>query len=116
MSAFESTPRKRFSDQHRARIFLERHGCCRECGRSIRPGEQWVLEHIIPLSMGGSNDDDNLGVTCGWCVPAKNAVDAKSKAKARRTATKHVLPKSERQRQGFRGWRKFNGEVVWNDR
>lgn len=113
MTAFETNPRSRLTDRQKAKLFLARGGACHACGRKLRPGDKWIVEHMIALENGGSNDWDNLGVTCAWCKPKKDAADHKQAAKTRSVATKHVVPKSERKRQGFRGWRKFNGEIVW---
>jgi len=108
------TKRQTLSPQKRAKLFLERHGKCHRCTRILRPSDTWIVEHVIALENGGSNDWENLDITCSWCKPEKDAADHGKAAKSRRVATKHVLPKSQRSgRSGFRGWRKFNGDPVW---
>lgn len=114
MHAFKHEPRKYLTDQQKAKLFLERNGCCRECGRRLTPSDKWIVEHVIALENGGTNDWDNLGITCEWCKPKKDAEDHGKAAKSRHVATKHVVPKSERRsRGGFRAWRRFDGSIVW---
>ena len=91
-------PRIRLSDQQIAKLFLERNGCCRECGRKLGPADGWIVEHIIALENGGSNDWDNLGITCLQCKPGKYAADHAQAGKQRRTAVKHLLPKNLRKK------------------
>lgn len=74
----------------RARVFERCSGKCGQCGRKIGAGESWTLEHVIALINGGRNAEDNLGVTCGWCLPVKNAADAAQKAKSARVRSKHL--------------------------
>lgn len=91
-------PRIRLTEQEIARLFLERHGCCRECGRKLTAGCGYVIEHVIALECGGSNDWDNLGLTCTWCKPLKDAHDHKQAGKQRRAATRHLVPGPLRQK------------------
>jgi 5-methylcytosine-specific restriction endonuclease McrA len=113
-SPWVPTPRLRLSDQDKARLFVERDGCCWKCNRKLRPGDQWSVEHVIALENGGDNAWSNLDVTCAWCKPGKDAADHSKAAGSRHKRTFHVLPSSERdKRRGFAGWRKFNGEPVW---
>lgn len=74
----------------RLRVFERCEGKCGQCGRKIRTGEGWTLEHLIALVNGGANAERNLGVTCDWCLPIKNAADVKLKAKNARIRRKHV--------------------------
>jgi 5-methylcytosine-specific restriction protein A len=98
--AFEHVPRKQFTDQQRAKIFLERGGKCHKCERKLGSGDDWILEHIVALQNGGTNADSNMGVTCSWCLPAKNKADAGLAAKGRAQAVAHVIPTSQRRKKG----------------
>ena len=40
------------------------------------------LEHLLPLSAGGSNDDDNLRLMCGPCHKAKTVREQSDRLKA----------------------------------
>jgi 5-methylcytosine-specific restriction protein A len=74
----------------RLRVWDRCEGKCGQCGRKIRPGEGWTLEHLIALINGGKNAEDNLDVTCDWCLPAKNAADVAAKAKTAAVRAKHL--------------------------
>lgn len=95
-SPWHHDPRIRLTDQQIAKLFLERHGCCRECGRRLGPADSWIIEHVIALENGGTNDWDNLGITCSWCKPDKDARDHAQAGKQRRTSAKHLVSKSMR--------------------
>lgn len=74
----------------RVRVFERCQGACGQCGRKIRAGESWTLEHLKALVNGGANRESNLGVTCSWCLPAKNAADVAEKATVYRKRSKHL--------------------------
>lgn len=97
-SAWHHDPRIRLTEQQVAKLFLERHGCCRECGRKLGPSDSWIVEHVIALENGGTNDWDNLDLTCSWCKPIKDARDHAKAGKQRRTATKHLVSRSMRKK------------------
>ena len=97
----------------RLRVFERVGGKCHRCRRKIAAGESWTLEHVVALVNGGPNAETNLDVTCSWCLPAKNAEDVAVKSKTYRMLAKHRGTKPKRQ--GFRGWRRMNGEIVWKD-
>ena len=112
---FKHHPRQNFTPQQRARIFAENDGRCYRCERRLGPSDTWEIEHLIALENGGTNDPQNLDVICGWCHKVKTAQDHGKAAKSRDTYTAHVVPTKHRRdkRRGFRGHRKFNGEIVW---
>jgi 5-methylcytosine-specific restriction protein A len=106
-------PRKRLTDQQRAKLFLDKGGKCHKCGRKLRSGDTWVAEHMVALSVGGDNSPENWDVTCEWCFPEKNREDASKAAKGRAVATSCIIPRSQRQKKGrpmmgsrASGWRK----------
>lgn len=98
--AFETTPRKRLTDQQRAKLFLDHDGRCYICTRRIRPGEQWEDEHVQSLENGGSNDIENRRPVCKNCHAPKTAEDRKLAAKTRAVAVAHIIPPSQRQKRG----------------
>lgn len=102
MTAFETTPRKRLTDQQKAKLFLERGGRCHRCKRKLRVGDKWTDEHVEALQNGGTNDWENRDICCDWCFKPKNAEDAKKAAKTRAVATKCIVPESLRQKSSLR--------------
>lgn len=72
------------SSSQRARILARNGFTCQICGRG--PGDPDPLDptrtvklhvdHIRPLSAGGTNEDDNLRVTCSACNEGRSNLDA----------------------------------------
>ena len=60
-------PRTYYSRRKRKRIAAKSHGRCALCAGT----EELIIDHIIPLSKGGSDGDDNLRLLCGPCDAAK---------------------------------------------
>lgn len=118
--AFKHAPRQRLTDQERAKLFLDRGGRCHVCGRKLRSGDTWQLDHVIALEVGGTDTLDNLAPCCSWCHKGKTAEDHGKAAKVRAVAVACILPLGQRQkksrpmpgskRSGFK--KKMNGEVV----
>lgn len=105
--------RKSRTRAQRLAIFDRDNGICWRCEQKIQVGQPWELGHIIALSCGGEDTDENVAPEHKSC----NARDAHETttpraAKIKRVRAKHV---GIRKRSGFRGWRKFNGDPVWND-
>lgn len=93
---FDHVPRKRFTPQERAEVFVLRNGICHRCERKLGPQDHWILEHVIALENGGTNDIENMDVTCSWCEPEKTAEDHGKAGHARRAFTRHVVPSEHR--------------------
>lgn len=110
---FKTTARRTLTPKQRAEFFAEREGECACCGRRIRPGEKWDVDHIVSLENQGSNDPENLQLLCEFCHGAKTPADRKQAATTRRKNTKNIVPRAHQKRSGFKGWRKFDGSIVW---
>ena len=54
-------------------VYKQADGKCVLCGRSISK-EEFTIDHIIPLSMGGENDIDNFQCTCYACNQFKKNI------------------------------------------
>jgi len=54
--------------QQRRKEYVKQHPFCVKCGR---PTEQ--VDHVLPRSHGGSEDDSNLQSLCGYCHKQKTA-------------------------------------------
>lgn len=97
-SAWHHDPRIKLSEQKAAKLFLEHGGKCDICKRVLRVGDDWIVEHILALENGGTNDWSNLGITCAWCKPAKDAEDHAAAGHSRRASAKQIVSKSMRKR------------------
>lgn len=60
------------SQEKRIRIFERSGGVCSYCGDEITLNG-FHVEHMLPQSRGGSNDDDNLVASCRRCNMAKSS-------------------------------------------
>lgn len=57
-----------------ARVFARDHFCCVYCGFDGSTFERWrylAVDHFIPQSRGGSNDETNLKTACIDCNSMK---------------------------------------------
>lgn len=77
-------------DRVRLRVWDRCQGLCHRCGRKIRAGERWVLEHLKAIINGGRNAEDNLGLSCCNCIAPKNAEDVAEKSMIVRKRVKHL--------------------------
>lgn len=90
---------------------------CGMCGCRIDPvRDQWSADHEIALGLGGPDDGKTNGQPlCEPCHGRKTGErDVPSIAKSKRVSGRHFGIKERRS--GFRGWRKFNGDLVWSNR
>jgi 5-methylcytosine-specific restriction endonuclease McrA len=63
--------RKRFSETERILMARRAQNSCEYC--KVFVPDTFEIEHIIPLVQEGSNDLDNLAVSCGGCNNRKGA-------------------------------------------
>lgn len=106
--------RTEFTRKVRAQAFERAKGRCEICTAKLAVGK-FHYDHVIPTAVGGEATLENCQVACVSCHGAKT--DAKDKpeiARTKRIRDKHTGAFNKRS--GFRGWRKFNGEIVWNER
>lgn len=82
----------------RIRVFEREGGCCHKCTRKINVGDKWTLEHLVALINGGQNRENNLTVTCDWCLKEKNREDAAIKKKGARIRAKHFGAKQPKRK------------------
>jgi 5-methylcytosine-specific restriction protein A len=108
----DSVPPPRVYD----RVFDTCKGNCHRCGRPIRRADKWTLEHRIAIILGGRNAEDNLCLTCEWCLPVKNAEDQSAKSKLANIRKRdRGIRTTSRPMPGSRasGWKKpMNGPAV----
>ena len=65
--------RKSYSDEERKIIYDRSDGRCVLCGQRLVL-ENMTLDHIIPLSLGGKDDMENLQVACFACNQLKSNI------------------------------------------
>ena len=65
--------RKNYSDEERKIIYNKSGGRCELCGQQILL-QNMTLDHIIPLSMGGKDDMENLQAACFACNQFKSNI------------------------------------------
>jgi len=102
--------RRRLTPRQRAGILAAHGGLCWLCKRPV--GCRWDVEHMVARALLGSEADDNLAPAHRTCHRVKSAVDVAMWAKAERLRKGPKKPKGTIRSAGFRGWRKFNGEIV----
>ena len=73
MVAIGATPRPavrhRIPDDVKQYVWLRDGGRCTHCGSTA----ELQFDHVIPVSMGGSSEPENLQILCGPCNRRKNA-------------------------------------------
>jgi len=65
--------RKGISSKLRFQILQRDQFRCRACGRGPADDVKLVIDHVIPVDWGGSNDEDNLQALCEECNSGKQA-------------------------------------------
>lgn len=70
-----------------ARIFLREGGRCYLCGKNVRPGEPYEIEHPTAVADGGSDNEADLRVAHVKCHAGKTAREATVRAKRDRILT-----------------------------
>lgn len=105
------TARRPLSTARKVAIFLEAGGICHLCGGRIA-GKLWEVEHVIPLAMGGADDEANMRPAHKICHGEKTVDDLGKIAKAKRLEARRVGIKPKVR--GFQSkWkRKVSGETV----
>jgi len=94
-------PRKRLTKLQRARLFQERGGLCCICGSKIIPTDEWDVDHVIPLALGGEDVIENMHPahrSCHRGVGSKTSKDIKQIAKAKRQKAYHETGRGRKRR------------------
>lgn len=93
MTDVGTTARKKFTPTQRLKIFEAAKGTCALCGQQIKAGDAWIVEHLRPLGLGGSNDKDNTVPVHAQCAHSKTfgeTGDLSRIAKAKRVKMRHL--------------------------
>lgn len=102
--------RKHFSRTERVRIFDLNGGKCHICDLTIKAGEVWELEHIVPWELTRDDSDQNVKPAHYKCHKEKTVVDIGGISKADRVRAKFIgaWPASKAKIRGG-GFRKTRG-------
>ena len=103
-----TTPRAKLTPRKKLAIWERHKGICVLCNVKIDGvRERWVAEHIIPLSLGGADDESNMAPVHEGCALAKTfgkSGDIAKAAKAKRVKSKHLgIKKSKTPLPGGKG-------------
>ncbi len=101
-----STPDAAIPARVRLRVFERFGGICQLTSRKIMPGDQWDLDHIKPLAMGGEHVESNLQPVLRIAHREKTKRDVADLAKARRIKAKHIGVEQSPPRLQSRGFTK----------
>lgn len=97
------TKRKKIGRKEATKIFLQHNGMCCNCGRQISTSEDWFIEHVDALILGGAENADNRRPShVKNCKAEKDAADAKARSERDRIVTKNFQPEEDRASRGFR--------------
>jgi 5-methylcytosine-specific restriction enzyme A len=97
----------------RLRVWERAQGFCEKCGRKIRSGMIWHVDHMHALALGGEHRERNMRVICTECHHIKTGGEAAVRAKSDRIRAKNIGIKKPR---SIRGWKKFDGSPVFATR
>lgn len=107
--------RREFSAKVKLQAWERAGGKCEHCTARLYPGK-YEFDHVIPDALGGEPVLGNIMLLCAACHGRKTAErDHPAIAKSRRVQAKRLGIK-RRPGGGFRGWRRFDGSIVWNDK
>lgn len=92
-----SEKRRNITTKMRAEIFERHKGICHYCNMKVMPpGDSWDVSHVIPLGIGGADDETNWAVIhtnpCHRLLTA--TVDIPRIAKTKRQAQKNIGAKA----------------------
>ena len=89
------TKRRPLSRKRRAELFARMKGICHLCRQPIVPPQAWDVSHVIPLAIGGKDDESNFDVAHRRCHRQWTAKhDQPVIAKTKRIKDKHEGIKS----------------------
>lgn len=87
--------RRSWTAKRRLALFDAHSGICHICAMNIDgTREPWELEHIIPIAMGGDDDESNCAPAHKSCHAGKTTADRAQIAKTERVRAKHTGAKA----------------------
>lgn len=86
-----TTKRKKMTKSRALKIWEAHKGICVNCKQAIdATREDWFIEHIRALELGGEDTDANTGPAHMACKKDKDAADHSAAAKAKRQKQRHL--------------------------
>ena len=79
-----TTKRGNLSARRKLAIWEREHGKCMICSQKLLVGN-FIFEHVRALALAGSDEDENIRLTCKACATEKTKEDMKQITKAKRT-------------------------------
>ena len=67
--------RRAISGTTRQNVLMRDNYTCQICGATVKDGAKLELDHILPVSKGGTNEEKNLQVLCQQCNREKHNRD-----------------------------------------
>lgn len=109
--------RRSWTQKRKLALFEDHRGICHICGDKIDgTRERWDVEHIIPLAIGGDDDESNCAPAHDRCHKHKTSTDRRDIAKTERIRAKHQGARKPRSRLSHPHLkRKVDGSVVTRD-
>lgn len=95
------------------RVALRSERRCVKCTRETGPALKGECDHAIPLIIGGAHRESNLQWLCVECHSNKTKLDVRLKSKLAKSRQRNLGIRKPRT---IRGWRKFDGTVVYAPR
>lgn len=104
--------RRRFTAKQNLEFFLAHKGECHICGGRINAvTEKWEREHLIPLALGGADDESNMRPAHVKCHREKTDSDVTAIAKAKRREARHFGAKQPKRKIQSRGFGQFKSNT-----
>lgn len=97
--------RHEFSRKTKAKIIARANGHCERCKAVLKTGEGEV-DHVLPCSLGGTNEPANGRLLCRVCHKEKTAGDIRKTRKADRARDKQSGAMASKQKIQSRGFYK----------
>lgn len=95
-----TTRRKKMTKARALKIWEAHKGFCVTCKLAIdATREDWFIEHIRALELGGADEDNNCGPAHMACKKDKDAADHSAAAEAKRRKQKHLGIKDPNRKQ-----------------
>lgn len=88
--------RKPLSKLQRVKAFDKHNGVCSVCSLKILIGQEWDLDHKVPLWLGGADDESNMAPAHIHCHAEKTGEESGTRSKTDRIREKHLGIKPKR--------------------